>query len=116
MSDAEDTFIEQIKRDYQNLIGVFPSKIGWNNLIPTIKSVAAVAEQTVVNSQKLTGPEKRNAVVKIIDDLLKLPFYLEAFDGIVIGWIVDAIISAWNDFAHDWLSKLGILPQRPVTP
>lgn len=115
MSDTEDTFIIQVKLDYQRLFGEFP-KITWKTLIPTIKLVAAVAEQTVVNSQKLTGSEKRNAVVKVIDDLLKLPFYLEALDGFLIGLLVDMAISAWNDFSHDWLAKLGILKGPSVTP
>ena len=46
-----------------------------------------------------TGAEKRAAVVKKLDDLIKLPFYLEWIDDIILGVLVDNACKVLNDFA-----------------
>ena len=46
-----------------------------------------------------TGAEKKAAVVKKLDDLIKLPFYLEWVDDIILGIIVDNACKVLNDFA-----------------
>ena len=46
-----------------------------------------------------TGAEKKAAVVKKLDDLIKLPFYLEWIDDIILGIIVDNACKVLNDFA-----------------
>ena len=46
-----------------------------------------------------SGTEKKAAVVKRLDDLIKLPFYLEWVDDIVLSWIVDAACEKLNKFA-----------------
>jgi len=44
----------------------------------------------------LTSEEKKQAVVKFIDECIKLPFYLELFDGTVIGILVDIVVGQYN--------------------
>lgn len=39
------------------------------------------------------GKEKKKAVVKFLDDIIRLPFYLEWLDGPAIGAIVDLLVS-----------------------
>ena len=46
-----------------------------------------------------TGVEKKAAVVKKLDDLIKLPFYLEWIDDIILGVLVDNACKVLNDFA-----------------
>ena len=46
-----------------------------------------------------TGAEKKAAVVKKLDDLIKLPFYLEWIDDIILGVLVDNACKVLNDFA-----------------
>ncbi|MBR2208651.1 MAG: hypothetical protein IJ859_07595, partial [Synergistaceae bacterium] len=46
-----------------------------------------------------SGTEKKAAVIKKLDDLIKLPFYLEWVDDIVLSWIVDAACERLNKFA-----------------
>ena len=47
--------------------------------------------------------DKRNAVVNAIDDMIKLPWFLEMFDGLAIGIIVDGVCTALNTvFGNDW--------------
>ena len=43
-----------------------------------------------------TGAEKKAAVVKKLDDLIQLPFYLEWCDDIVIEWLVDQACDKLN--------------------
>ena len=43
-----------------------------------------------------TGAEKKAAVIKKVDDLIKLPFYLEWMDDMVIGYLVDVVCKKFN--------------------
>ena len=55
------------------------------------------------------GKQKREAVVKFLDDTFDLPFYLEPFDDNIIGMVVDAIVLYYNTkIGHGWL---GIVKQ-----
>ena len=50
-----------------------------------------------------SGAEKKAAVVKKLDDMIKLPSYLEWVDDVIIGYIVDKACEKLNDFAgHDF--------------
>ena len=48
------------------------------------------------NLKGKTGAEKKAVVVKKIDDLIVLPFYLEWLDDIVIGYLVDMACNMFN--------------------
>ncbi len=43
-----------------------------------------------------TGAEKKAAVVKRLDDLIQLPFYLEWVDDIIISYLVDQACEKLN--------------------
>lgn len=43
-----------------------------------------------------SGAEKKAVVVKKLDDLVKLPFYLECVDDMVIAWLVDQACEKLN--------------------
>lgn len=43
-----------------------------------------------------SGTEKKAAVVKKLDDLIKLPYYLEWVDDMVISWLVDQACDKLN--------------------
>lgn len=50
-----------------------------------------------------TGMEKRAYVVKRLDDIVKLPWYLEPFDGPVFGMLVDLACGKLNLLVgHNW--------------
>ena len=58
------------------------------------------AEHTMTG---LNGKEKRDAVVKKLDDMIKLPSFLEAFDGPIIGFFVDLAVAKLNStFGHSF--------------
>ena len=48
------------------------------------------------NLKGKTGAEKKAAVIKKVDDLIKLPFYLEWMDDMVIGYLVDVVCKKFN--------------------
>lgn len=51
----------------------------------------------------VTSKDKRNAVVKAIDEMIKLPWFLELFDAPAIGIIVDGTCMALNTiFGNNW--------------
>ena len=56
-----------------------------------------------------TGAEKRAAIIQRLDDLIKLPFWLEWADGPLIGWVVDLTCDKLN-----WLTDHG--DWEAVTP
>ena len=63
------------------------------------KIKAWIIEQVIwaeVNMKGKTGAEKRAAVVKRLDDLIVLPFYLEWLDDRIIGLAVDMVCNKLN--------------------
>lgn len=65
-----------------------------------------VMEQVLWAEKNLKGKpggEKRAAVVQKVDDMVKLPWWLEWVDGPVIGWLVDQACDLLNEArGHDW--------------
>jgi hypothetical protein len=67
-----------------------------------------------VESQKLTGPEKKKVVISRLaqwfDDALKLPWYLEPFDKAVAKFVLTAVywvIGGWLESVFQrWKAKL----------
>ena len=47
-----------------------------------------------------TGAEKKAAVVKRLDDLIKLPAYLEWADDMIISYLVDQVCDKLNDLTQ----------------
>ncbi len=45
-----------------------------------------------------TGAEKKAAVIKKLDELITLPFYLEWVDDVILGLLVDKACDALNNF------------------
>ena len=55
------------------------------------------------NLRGKSGADKKAAVIKKLDDLIVLPFYLEWMDDIVISWLVDTVCEKLNFITnHDF--------------
>ena len=53
------------------------------------------------------GSEKKTAGQTFIDEAIDLPFYLEGFDGFVIGMVIDAVVLYYNaKFGHAWIDTV----------
>lgn len=74
-------------------------------------SVVHVAERIVVEGQGLSAPQKHEACVQALDDILRLPWYLEPLDGPVLDMVVATAVAAMNSL--DWL-RPGNDPQVTI--
>ena len=78
--------------------------MGGENMINQIKLWAI--EQVLWAEKNLhgkSGSEKRECVVKKLDDMITLPSYLEWLDDMIIGKLVDMACEKLNVFAgHDF--------------
>lgn len=64
-------------------------------------SVVHVAERIVVEGQSLSAPQKHEACVQALDDILRLPWYLEPLDGPVLDMVVATAVAGMNSIG--WL-------------
>ena len=55
-----------------------------------------------------TGAEKKAVVVKKLDELITLPFYLEWVDDVILGLLVDKTCDALNNFAGHKFGNLAL--------
>ncbi|MCR5335375.1 MAG: hypothetical protein K6E42_02335 [Synergistes sp.] len=60
-----------------------------------------------------SGSDKRAYVIKALDELIRLPVWLEPFDGMIFGALVDLICSRLNArYGHIW----GDVVSKDVMP
>ena len=60
-----------------------------------------------------TGAEKKAYVVKTLDELIRLPLWLEAIDGVIFSMLVDLICDQLNaKYGHIW----GDIAAKNVMP
>ena len=72
-----------------------------------IKAIVALIERVQREFGGISGKERKKLVVQTIDNLIKLPFFLEAIDGLVIGFMVDNAVDWINDkYGHEWSDSL----------
>ena len=77
-------------------------------VVEIARAVCMVIEKIALDTKGVvTGGEKKDALVDFLDDCIRLPFFLEPFDGPVIGFIIDKFIEWLNHtFGQDWLTYL----------
>jgi hypothetical protein len=83
----------------------------WDLIWDALIAVVGVLETIVVEGVSLSAPQKKDAAVSLLDDLLKLPFYLEPFDGIALGMLVDAAVRFMNKV--NWGVDVPVLASIP---
>lgn len=78
----------------------------WSAAMALTKSV----EQIVIGGISLTNQQKHKAVVKALDDLIRLPWYAEPFDGPLLDVLVKISVQYWN--AVNWGVQLDKIELR----
>lgn len=70
-------------------------------------AMAAVhcAERVTIAGVELTAPQKHAAVVQALDDIIRLPWYAEPFDGPALNMAVSTAVSALNSL--NWFKELS---------
>jgi len=83
--------------------GSFFDKI--KTMIELVKEAIVVVEKLALDLGGLkAGSEKKEAIVKWIDDCLELPWYAEFFDGKLAAAVIDATVLWYNKkLGNDWL-------------
>lgn len=74
-----------------------------------LKALGWAVEKAAVDLKAIkAGGEKKKALVALIDDMVKLPFWAEPFDGMAISWLIDVAIDGLNRaFGNDWLDHIA---------
>lgn len=77
--------------------------------VDLIKSLGIVVEKVCRDAGAVaSGGEKKKALVELLDEIIKLPFFLEPFDGMIIGWLIDKLIEWLNlKLGQDWVDHLS---------
>jgi len=87
---------------------------GWHNLKEANQLLGEILDYAITAAEKTCadagavalGKEKLDAVVKFLDECIKLPFYLELFDGPMIRFAITQIINLLNaKFGNDWAQR-----------
>lgn len=99
-----DEFVAEVEAVKALDFGALPAAEAGNLFSSLIQKAATVVERVAAEAKGvLSSKEKRDAVVDFLDDVIKLPFYLELLDGPVLKIMVDMVIGALNDkLGHLW--------------
>jgi hypothetical protein len=109
-------------RDWHGAISQLKSlEDRWGQPVSVFRAVAvaldrfeAILMQSIVVIEKISKDvpglkgAKKDALVKILDDIIQLPGVFELFDSHLIGMVIDQVVSQMNRvFGHDWSEKLA---------
>jgi len=79
--------------DGDEYVGVFAEMHhNWELIWDVALKLVAAVERVVVGGASLDNPEKHKIVVDLLDDLIRVPWFLEPFDHIVIDMIVKSAV------------------------
>lgn len=76
-------------------------------------AIANCAERLVIGGIQLTNQQKHKAVVEALDRAIRVPFFLEPFDGILIDILVSGAVKWFNKFGWGDTSGL-VIELKPV--
>lgn len=74
-------------------------------IMAVLSRAILLVEMITFDGISLTNPQKREVVKQVLDDCLRLPWYLEPLDGPLIGILVDSGVVAMN--AIGWVQEIG---------
>lgn len=75
------------------------------DMIKNIPDVVQAVEK-LSSDAKLSGDQKKDVVVEILNRYIDIPLIPESGEAILIGFVVDAVVAAFNKYGHDWIAKL----------
>ena len=84
---------------FKSVDGLLESKETVENVVGgTIKIVEAIATE----DSTITGADKQKAVIQLLDDMIKLPAYMEWLDNLLLPAIIDSIVKKYNEKSKSW--------------
>jgi hypothetical protein len=79
--------------DGDEYVGIFAEiNHNFSLIFDVAQQAAAVAQRIVVDGASLSDPQKHKVVVQVLDDLIRLPFYAEPFDGPVLDVLIKSAV------------------------
>ena len=88
--------IEEAK-SWSSLSDIIANISSFTSLLFGIIDSIEMATENIFNELKsLKSEEKRKTAVAILDDLIKLPWYLEFFDGPILEVIISVLVDVVN--------------------
>lgn len=79
--------------------------------VKMVPHVVEAVEVAVVTVGPLTGPEKKQVAVIVLDDLVDIPLLPDSVERVIIGWAVDLVVHVANGWLARWL-KLGLFQNK----
>lgn len=64
------------------------------------------AVENLAKDVKMSGDQKKDVVIEILNRFIDIPLVPESAEAILIGFVVDAVVAAFNKYGHDWITKL----------
>lgn len=68
----------------------------WDLISDVAEQLVRSVEFLVVDGQSLSSEQKHDAVVAALDKAIRVPWYVEPFDGLLIGLLVNVIVRQFN--------------------
>lgn len=75
-------------------------------------AIVHTAERLVVGGISLSNQQKHKSVVEALDRMIRVPFFLEPFDGLLIDMLVTAAVKWFNKIGWGYVpdTKLELKP------
>lgn len=109
MTDEEKKLVKETAEVLEReLVGLKETVVGAKTLKEKILVVPDVVKHVEVAGKqlKLAGHLKRELAVHLINRVVDVPFMPENIEAILIGFVVDAVVAAYNKHGKDWVSKI----------
>ena len=107
-----DDFILLVKTRFAATYGELVKARGLLAIAKLFGPVIKTVEEVALEGVKLSGAEKKEAAVAILNELIDIPLLPEWIEAKVISLIIDAVVEGFNSI----FSKLWIKKVEPVTP
>lgn len=102
---AADKIIEGAKGVFGELKEMKGAKVG--EIIKNIPHVVEAVER-LSKSVPMSGEQKKDVAVEIINRFIDIPLLPEAAEAVLIGLVIDAVVAAFNRYGHGWMEKIGL--------
>lgn len=68
----------------------------WDVVTTFLKEIARVLQSLIVNGQSLSNPQKHKIAADLLDRAIRLPFWAEPFDGLLIDMVIKLVVAQMN--------------------
>jgi hypothetical protein len=98
--------IDELK-DWDSLLEILRNIVSITNFaISVVLAIEVIADKLATDIFKISSTEKLNSAIILLDKYIKLPWYLEIFDGPIFKILISIVVSMLNKwFGKRWDTK-----------